>query len=301
MRAGLDLTIADLSLAVRGPEGLPIAEDEPAYQEFLTDPAAAAEDRVTVTVRLDPPPDATDLPVRFDSGTAWRLRGGDGERVLEWPAREGPEGWWWSAYLTGWAEAVTVHCPAEQVRTQADGHSLRNPVRYPLDQLLLMYRLAARGGLIVHAASVALDGAGLAFAGPSGAGKSTLAAQIQGAPGVEPITDDRTILRLRGDGVRLWGTPWPGEGQIARNRDAPLDALCVLRQGPTHRLRRLVRPEALARLLPVISIPWFEPAVTDAALAVLAEVLARVPVLELEFTPDRGVVDVLRERPWSPS
>lgn len=51
--------------------------------------------------------------------------------------------------------------------------------------------------LILHAGCVALDGRGLLIIGPSGSGKSSLALSLM-ALGADLVSDDRTILTLRG-------------------------------------------------------------------------------------------------------
>jgi HprK-related kinase B len=63
-----------------------------------------------------------------------------------------------------------------------------------------------RGALLFHAASVALDGYGLALAGFAGAGKSTLALHIMGL-GADFVSNDRAMVRLTGDRLEILGVP----------------------------------------------------------------------------------------------
>ena len=60
-------------------------------------------------------------------------------------------------------------------------------------------------------------------------------------------------------------------------------------------MRRLSAGEALRRLLPVVSVPWFDRAVVPDMLSTCDGLLAAVPCSELEFTPDAGVVESVRE------
>jgi hypothetical protein len=82
--------------------------------------------------------------------------------------------------------------------------------------------LHLRGGLVLHAASVVLDGGALAFIGPSGAGKSTACQHVSGG---EPFAVDRLVLLpWPVENTSQWlahplpgGTPRPGElGSAAR-------------------------------------------------------------------------------------
>lgn len=61
----------------------------------------------------------------------------------------------------------------------------------------------------LHAACVALGGAGVLIRGPSGAGKSTLALLLADSPGGALVADDRVQLTVR-DG-RLVAQGHPGE------------------------------------------------------------------------------------------
>lgn len=56
------------------------------------------------------------------------------------------------------------------------------------------------GPLVLHASCVALNGRGLLIRGKSGAGKSSLALHLM-AFGAQLVSDDRTEIRVQGDGL----------------------------------------------------------------------------------------------------
>lgn len=70
--------------------------------------------------------------------------------------------------------------------------------------------LYQRGGMVLHAATVAKDGRAYAICGRSGAGKSTLAAALCQA-GCQLVSDDLTSVGLDGDGRPL---AWPDGRQF---------------------------------------------------------------------------------------
>ena len=65
----------------------------------------------------------------------------------------------------------------------------------------------ATGGLILHAAAVALGGHAVAIAGAKGAGKTTLALRMLAAPGVEYLSNDRVLVRTGHDAVQAIAVP----------------------------------------------------------------------------------------------
>ncbi len=180
---------------------------------------------------------------------------------------------------------------------------LRNPMGYPLDQLLLMNHLATRGGAIVHSASAVVEGRGLVFPGVSGAGKSTLSRLFVAAGlGDALLSDDRTILR-QGTSTSepaFWamGSPWPGDARIARNAGAPLAALLFLVKAEVNRIVPVLPAEALRRLMPKVSCPWYHAELGNQVLDTCARVVESVPSFTLHFRADGEVVPLLTGLSW---
>ncbi len=161
-----------------------------------------------------------------------------------------------------------------------------SPFRYPLDQLLLLYALAGAGGLLVHAAGAVLDGRGAAFPGRSGAGKTTLCRLLADTPGVAMLSDDRVILRRRGDRWCMHGTPWAGEAGIASPGPVALGGLAFLVKGEAPRAEPLDPVRAAEHLLPVTSVPWFDNDAATAACGVLDRLAREVPACRLHGRAD---------------
>ncbi len=249
----------------------------------------------------------------FDSGTAWSAYVDElGYRlVVRW---SGPGGGLTVARCTPDTSRVVAHYTGAGGDSPALGPTaaIDDPVRYPVDQLLLMGHLAVRGGVIVHSAGLVLGGAGLVFPGVSGAGKTTLCRLLAGAGlGDALLSDDRTIVRAegvgRGDPVevagggapdgaaafRLWGTPWHGDAQIARNDSAPLRAVLFLVQADATRVVPIAPAAAARRLFPVVTCPWYDRRLLPAVLDTCGRLVESVPCYELRFRRDREVAGVI--------
>jgi hypothetical protein len=168
---------------------------------------------------------------------------------------------------------------------------LDNPVCYPLDQLLLMYFLATRQGVLTHAAGVVRGGKAMIFPGCSGAGKSTFSQLLAAARVGKLLSDERVIVREINGTMRAFGTPWTGTAGIARNVNAPLAGIYFLKHGQRNHMRKMAAKDILDRLLPLLSIPWYDPDTMSPIIAFAKHLVARVPAYEMSFKPDRSAVD----------
>ncbi|WP_417912250.1 hypothetical protein [Candidatus Electronema sp. TJ] len=133
----------------------------------------------------------------------------------------------------------------------------------------------------------------MVFSGPSGAGKSTLSLLLEQSPSNRLFSDERVIVRSLNDGWRVWGSPWHGTGNIARNENAPLSAIVFLRQAATSAVTELNPSAGLRRLLQVVSIPWYSKEWTSKGLAVCESLIQAVPMFELAFRPDQTATEAV--------
>lgn len=268
----------------------------PCYESFHTSSPPEPED---VAVRLElvvgPMPDLSRAKLVFE-GSSWSLLSLDERFCIALPPRPGGLPPAWIAVMSSSFTEGTVYCDEALVRDNDGVRGIINPILHRLDQLLVMYLLASREGIIVHSAGAALGGAGMVFGGCSGAGKSTLSRLLRDhadASRLELLSDDRTIIRRIGGGFRVYGTPWAGDAQIGRNASAPLKALYFLRQAESDRIEPVSRSEALYALLPIVSIPWYDAVLVEKSSEFCGRVVDEVPCFNLHFTLGADVVGLL--------
>lgn len=266
-----------------------------AYRPFLAGggarEAAGDADHVDVRFRLTPSP-RFDGTVVFQSEARWTLRTNGAERAFVWQTPGRAEPTWVARFAPGALRRVEVECGPGMVEGDGAGRTLRSPFRYPFDQLLTMYALGPRG-FVVHAAGLVFGGRGAVFPGVSGAGKSTFARLAAARPGWTPLSDDRVVLRCEDGGIRVHGSPWAGTGRVAASGSAPGGALLFLEQGTEDAVRSISPAECLERLLPVISIPWFDAEALGAGLEAAEAIARSIPAGVLTFRPEEGAVEAV--------
>jgi len=169
------------------------------------------------------------------------------------------------------------------------------PFEYPLDELVMMHRLALGEGVEVHALGLAdHDGSGYLFLGHSGAGKSTTARLWTAQPGVHLLSDDRIILRKHDDKFWMYGTPWHGDAGVASPERMQLSAIFLLEQAPTNDVTPLASSKAAAELFARAFVPHYLPSGIQFSLGFLDQLTRSVPCSILRFTPTAGAVEAVR-------
>jgi hypothetical protein len=264
---------------------------ESPYADFLAREPGDGEEAIAVELGEGDPAPPPGARLTFDTGSAWSaysLPDGDRAIVMARPAaRDRPL---LSARFDPGVTRVRVVCsPALAV-----GGRFHDPIRYPLDQLLMMHRLATEGGSIIHCALIAVGGSAVICPGVSGAGKTTLARQLASRSDFRVLSDDRAVVRRSGDGYRAHGTPWPGEGGFAVNQGLPLAGIGFIQHSPTPGTERIARSEALRRLVRVASVPWFDREAGPRVFDGLADLCGRVPTWLLSVPPDESAGAAVR-------
>jgi hypothetical protein len=166
----------------------------------------------------------------------------------------------------------------------------------PIVEACLLTRLARDGGLLLHAAGILTEQGGLVFTGASGAGKSTLSA-LYAARGAHVLSDERIILRAVEGAIRVFGTPWPGSANYARNQQGPLTGLFCIRHGQDgHVLRRMPPGAAVSFILPQCFLPHWDRAAMEGTLAFIEKVFETVDCVELTFVNRPDIVEFITEQ-----
>ena len=162
-----------------------------------------------------------------------------------------------------------------------------------LSLFLLQHSFIHHQGLIIHAAGGSIKGKGIAFTAPSGTGKSTLSQLLVQSPHNRLFSEERLIVRLVDKQWHVWGTPWHGEGNIARNESVPLSALVFLKQSQITKITPLSSSDGLHRLIQTASIPWYSVEWTDKGLVLCESLIKEIPMFELAFRPDQSAIEVV--------
>jgi hypothetical protein len=294
--SSLNIGIARVNFTIHCGDAPLASEPQPAtYTPFITDRSIKDAGSFTIDVRLKIKdfPSSGELTEIFEGNGSWSMfkKGDEYYLTLNPFAVDGSE------CITRFdlpLEKAVVYCGEMDILEVEGKRMVRNPFTYPLDQLLLTFALAQREGALLHSSGVDCHGRGFIFSGRSGAGKSTLSRNFA-LKGYEVLSDDRIVVRRIDNSFRIFGTPWSGEAGIARNKDLPLDGIFFIRHGTEHVIKKITPAEAVERLMPVTSIPWFDEKIVLSLLSFCEDVVSHIPAYELSFKPDIGVVNLFEE------
>ena len=167
-------------------------------------------------------------------------------------------------YETGGKPLFTVEPGTEDLeRMQADFYRMDEAEGIPKHRrteeflennaihALLAERLVEENVLLMHGSAVCMDGQGIIFTAASGTGKSTHARLWREMYGdrVWMVNDDKPLISLREDGVRVWGTPWDGKHRLSRNASAPLRTIVSLERDDRNRIQPIGKADAFPVLM----------------------------------------------------
>lgn len=95
--------------------------------------------------------------------------------------------------------------------------------------------------ILFHGSVLAIDGKGYLFTAPSGTGKSTHTRLWKEyfKDRVIVVNDDKPFLKIEGDEVFAYGTPWDGKHRLSSNIKVPLKGICILSQDKENWIKKI--------------------------------------------------------------
>lgn len=167
-------------------------------------------------------------------------------------------------YICDFSEPdLLVETSESDIEYEADMFSERNrpaseqykPNRNILESLAVYRKIAEkmieRDTLLFHGSAISVDGICYLFCADSGTGKSTHTRLWRNyfKDRAIMINDDKPLIQIKKDSVKVYGTPWSGKHKLDTNTCAPLKAVCFLERGKDNTIRKIKKEEALSGLL----------------------------------------------------
>jgi len=235
----------------------------------------------------------------FNSGTIWSLHRSKGKYIFKLPSRMAVLD---SDFRSG--DIYIEHSSPSFV------HSY--PLDYPMYEILMINWLSKGWGVMMHACGVNHNGGGLIFAGTSGAGKSTVAdlwktrimqlksrslkksKNLEQSKNIILLSDDRIIIRKIDGRFLIFGTPWHGDSKVCSPEEAPLEKIFFLKQARKNKIKKIDPIKAVSRLIVCCFPPFWDKNGMQFTLNFCAELTQKISCYELDFVPDKGVLDLVR-------
>jgi hypothetical protein len=283
----LAFSVGGTSIVISTDEEIQMALD-PGLHDFAVEPGAGdIQVRVGWTEELEVPQQS---PL-FHSGGLWQVfEEPGGYRFYFSTPFLGA-----SPYKSAWFDSDFRNGRLLLFRPYFDARRKIYPLEYPLDELLMIHRLACGEGVEVHAVGLVDEaGKGHLFLGHSGAGKSTTARLWESQPNTRVLSDDRIILRKRDGRIWMYGTPWHGDAGIASPESAPLSKLYLLEHSHKTELVSVSRGRAAAELFTRSFVPHHSADGLKFTLRFLDRVARDTPCSIFRFLPDMSAVEAIR-------
>jgi hypothetical protein len=287
----IHLSISDLRFNVSSRKFPLFLEYDTTYKQFLITQAKPSALTVDVSLLLkEELPDISHLTRIFETPESWyMLYGSSGKFIVFQPPNDPERDPAWIARIDPDLHHVDVYCEKKELGGSPEKQIIDNPVRYPLDQILLINCLLGKG-LLIHAAGITINGKGFLFAGISGAGKSTICSLFQDSGVNTILSDDRMVVRKSRHDFLMYGTPWAGDAGIAVNESEALQGVFFLKHSSENRIRKLTPEESLDKFFKVASLPWYDKKDLQRSLDFCDDLLKEIKMYELNFRHEPGIV-----------
>ena len=290
----INLEIASVNFTIHCDSNINITQNDPSYEAFLQKAPDGSETiNIKVNISAKEMPDTRSFTKVFDSGQAWSLLQHKSYHYVVQNTLSSKSPILLTRVNKDFTEA-DIYCGNMFKKVIEKGGAIANPLEYPLDQILLMHILTQKEGVIIHSTGIVVDGCCLIFPGRSGAGKSTISKCFLGLDDAEVLSDDRIVVRKLGDTFRGYGTPWPGEAEIAVNENFPISAFLFLHHSAENSIVPISPEKAFERLLPVSSIPWYDKNMISKSFDFCSDLTAEVPAYDLHFRPGVEITEIIR-------
>lgn len=257
----IHLTIAGVSLALRGGGAFSTVLQGERYQPFLTaNPPIVAAEVAVEAAEVNPVWDLPEPEVTIDGLTlTYRTYGGEG-------------------YLDAEAGRGQLQMTSDVEAAQA---VLDNYLRVAYALLLIR-----RSGFLFHSAGMIRNGHGYLFYGHSGSGKTTISRLSRQQATL--LSDDLVAVRAHDGEWRVHGTPFWGElrGHPKTNTSAPLRGVFSLAKSPEVRLEPLPSSLAVADVVSSVPVTCKEPPLSGRLIELCADLASKSPCYRLHFPPD---------------
>jgi hypothetical protein len=168
------------------------------------------------------------------------------------------------------------------------------PLEHALAEILMVSLLSKERGVLLHGCAIQDGETGRLLLGNSGAGKSTMAHLWGDQKNVSILSDDRVIVRKKGNRFWMYGTPWHGEACFAANRSIPIEQIFTLRHGEENQAKPLDQLQAAQAILTRSFPTFWDTKGMEFTLMFLEGLVQAVPCYDLSFYPESAVVDYIR-------
>lgn len=160
-------------------------------------------------------------------------------------------------------------------------------------RMLFAQTLIRHKGVSIHASCVTRNGKGYLFLGKSGTGKSTHSEQWMHAfSDCSLLNDDNPAIRLIGDEVRVYGTPWSGKKSCYKAESYPVRGIVRLYQSPGNQFIPVEDTLAFSTLLPSCSVFRDDMQLQNLLFDLLVEVVERVSIGILKCLPNKEAANL---------
>lgn len=136
---------------------------------------------------------------------------------------------------------------------------------------------------------------GIIISAESGGGKTTHARLWRDYENALIINGDRVLCRKVDEQWYAFGQPWCGTSGECVNRKVPIKAFVIIKKHMENKVERIDPYNAALKLAQRIFAPRGNKQLMNYAFDYIDDIVANIPVFELQCTPDITAVETLKK------
>lgn len=176
----------------------------------------------------------------------------------------------------------------------------KTSLKHIVDTALMMqytFRFSTKGTLLMHSSVVVKDSKAYMFLGKSGTGKSTHSRLwINNIKDSFLLNDDNPVLRIIGDKIYVYGSPWSGKTDCYLNQRVELGAIVKLSQSENNDISVLNNIQAYSVIFPSCSAMKWDRNIANGVHDSIENLINRISTYSLKCLPNKDAVSCCYER-----
>ena len=106
------------------------------------------------------------------------------------------------------------------------------------------------------------------------------------------VNDDKTLIMIKNDEIKVFGTPWDGKHRRSNNVEVFLKSICIIERGNENYIYKCSKREVYSKIISQVYIPNDSPKLVKKTLELVDLLMENVELYRLECNMEMEAVRI---------